>query len=108
MQLEALHVVVDNAERDVAAEWGSWQTFPIVAATPPQQILPQNNKRKEAQIIIFGTAGYVLVGTRAQVQNKQGGQLQAGRYPFEAKQELWLAGDGTNAFTVTVLDERYQ
>jgi hypothetical protein len=52
--LEPLHVVLDKpgGEKDVAADWGSWQTFPLTATTPPQQILAQNDKRKQAQILV--------------------------------------------------------
>lgn len=113
-ELEALRVHVENfgAEREAAAEWGAWQTF-ITPAGPatPQQILPQNNRRKQAAVFVSGAAGYVLVGTRGQVMNNQGGRLIAGsanRFPIENKQELWMTGDGTNAVTVTVLDERYE
>lgn len=224
--LEPLHVVIDkpSGEKDVAADWGSWQTYTASPSTPPQQILPQNNRRKESEIIVqqglgglasinnSGTAaapmtagqqvtsvtlqpgiytvswnisltgtssatdgsnmqlmlngvpllqssngsttvtvypqpsvtvqvtqpnsilsinaintptstcgyrgaltasptagtGFVRVGTRAQIMNNQGGQLGVGRYPFEAKQELWMGSDGSSTMTVTVLDERYE
>ena len=225
-ELEAIHVIVDRSqgEKDVAADWGGWQTFLASPSTPAQQILPQNNKRKEAEIIVqqasaglasinnSGTAaapmtagqqvtsvtlqpgvytvnwnisitgtssstdgsnmqlmlngvpllqssngsttitiypqpqvtvvvtqpnsvlsinaintptatagyrgaltaspvsgiGYVRVGSRAQVMNGQGGQLGVGRYPYEAKQELWMVSDGSTTQNVVVLDERYE
>jgi hypothetical protein len=112
---EALHVVVDNqpTEKSEAADWGSWQTFALSSTTVPQQILPQNNKRRKAQIIIFNGTGaaagaFVLVGSKGQVFNKTGGQLQAGRYPVENTQELYATSDGTNSMIVVVLDERYE
>jgi hypothetical protein len=115
MELEPLHVVVDrqSEEKEVAANWGSWQTYPLAGTTPAQQLLAQNNKRKQAQLIVFAGTGaaagaFVRVGTRAQVMNNAGGQLQPGRYPVENTQELWLAPDGTNAMTVVTLDERYE
>lgn len=114
-ELEPLHVVLDkpSGEKDVAADWGSWQTLQLIATSPPQQCLAQNNKRKQAQLIVFAGTGaaptaFVRVGTRAQVMNNQGGTLGVGRYPVENKQELWLGPDGTNAMIVVVLDERYE
>lgn len=111
--LQALHVIVDNTETEKAAEWGSWTTFVIAASTvfPAQQILPQNDRRKSANIWVTGAAGYVLVGTRGQVMNGQGGRLTAGsanRFEVSNSQELWMTNDGVNAVTVTVLDERYE
>jgi hypothetical protein len=114
-EIEPLHVVLDKpgGEKDVAADWGSWQTLQLTPTSPPQQMLVQNNKRKQAQIIVFagtsaGAGAFVRVGTRAQVMNNAGGQLQPGRYPVENKQELWLGPDGTNAMIVVLLDERYE
>jgi len=114
-ELEALRVHVENfgAEREAAADWGSWQTFVFSSTSNvAQQILAQNNRRKGAQLDVNGTTGFVRVGTRGQVMNNQGGQLFAGaginRINVENKQELWCVGDGVNTITVTVLDERFE
>lgn len=114
-EMEALRVHVENfgAEREQSADWGSWQTFFFSAtANPAQQVLPQNNRRKSATLQVNGATGYVLVGTRGQVMNGQGGRLFGGaginRCTVENKQELWMIGDGTNTLTVTILDERYE
>jgi hypothetical protein len=114
-EMEALRVHVENfgAEREAAADWGSWQTFVFSATSNvAQQILAQNNRRKGAQLSVNGTTGFVRVGTRGQVMNAQGGQLFAGaginRINIENKQELWMVGDGVNTITVTVIDERYE
>lgn len=120
-QIEPIHVIIDRHQEDVEgqealAEWGSWQTFNFAATTTPQasfqQILPQNRKRRRAQIIVFNGTGaaagaFVRVGTIAQVMNNSGGQLQAGRFPIENAQGLWAVSDGTNAMIVVVCDERY-
>ena len=50
---------------------------------------------------------FVLVGKKEQVMNNQGAQLQAGRYPIENCQEIWITGDGTNAMVAIVLIERW-
>jgi len=111
-ELEPLLVkLVDSQEKDEACDWGSFQTFPVTPSTPPQQILAENPNRKNAYIIVFGSStGFVLVGTRGQVMNKQGGQLPpGGQTRYEARQEVWLASDGVTAsISVTVLDHRYK
>lgn len=51
---------------------------------------------------------FVLLGSRGQVQNNQGGQYLVGNsVSIENGQEVWMTGDGTNSLIVTVLAERY-
>jgi hypothetical protein len=115
--IEPIHVIVDQAtEKETTPEFGSWATYSwpanTTAAASAQPILQQTRKRSKAQIIVYAGTGaaagaFILVGSRGQVQNGQGGQLQPGRYPVENAQQLWVASDGTNAMIVVVLDERY-
>lgn len=50
---------------------------------------------------------FVRVGTFAQVTGNGGAQLQPGRYPYHAAQQVWVASDGVNPALINVLDERY-
>jgi|SRR5215831_397497 len=118
-QIEPIHVVIDRESREEAQatpEFGSWHTYSWPANTSvqasAQPILPQTRQRHGAQIIVYnGTSAaagaYVQVGSMEQVQNNAGAQLQAGRYPVDAAQQLWAASDGANAMIITVIDERY-
>jgi hypothetical protein len=115
--IEPIHVVVDGKqEQSETPEFGSWQFMSWAAATPAvnsaQPILPQARRRYEAQIIVVNGPGaaagaFVRVGTFAQVTGNSGAQLQAGRYPYHAAQQVWAASDGVNAMSINVLDERY-
>lgn len=110
-----VRVVGGEATKESAADFGSWRTFNILAnnAQGPQQILPIDRNRSKARIIVTNGAGaaagaFVLLGSRGQIQNNQGGTLFGGNtITVESSQEVWLTGDGTNAMTVTVLAERY-
>lgn len=111
-----VRMVGGETEREAGADYGTWFTITIPATTPQatvaQRILPLDRYRKSAEIIVFNGAGaaagaFVLVGAKGQILNGLGGQLQAGRYPVENVQELWLTGDGTNSMIVTVLTERW-
>lgn len=116
-QIEPIHVVLDKDEEQARTpEFGAWMTVSWPAATSAavsaQPLLRETRNRSKAQIIVYNGAAaaagaFVLVGSRGQVMNGQGGQLQPGRYPVENSQELWIASDGVNAMIVTVLDERY-
>jgi hypothetical protein len=115
--IEPIHVIVDGKqEESETPEFGSWQfmSWPAAqtAVATAQPILPQARRRYEAQIIITNGAGaaagaFVRVGTFAQVTQNAGAQLQAGRYPYHAAQQVWAASDGVNAMIINVLDERY-
>ena len=98
-------------EKDQVADWGSFQTLTITPTTQPQQILAENPHRKNAYLMVFGSAtGFVRVGTRGQVMNNQGGQIPAGQQlKYEARQEVWIASDGVTAsLSVTAVDHRYK
>jgi hypothetical protein len=115
--IEPIHVIVDGKqEESETPEFGSWQNMSWPAAASAvataQPILPQARRRYEAQIIIVNGPGaaagaFVRVGTFAQVTGNSGAQLQAGRYPYHAAQQVYAASDGVNAMTINVLDERY-
>ena len=111
MEAEPIEVKIigGKPEKEAAADWGSFQTYPLTPATPPQQILAFNRHRKNAYVIVNAGAGFVRVGTRAQVMNNAGGQMPTGQYKYEAMQELWASTDGTTATqSVISLDHRYE
>lgn len=92
-----------------AADFGAWQTYTLAATTAAQLILPHDEQRARAVIIVAGT-GPVFVGTKAQCQASPvlGGSLATGaNVETRNRQELWLAPDGTHTATVTVLTERW-
>jgi len=112
--VDAIPVTIVTPEEHEAPEFASFTTYSVPASGSfPQQILPQNDRRAKARILVFAGTGaaataFVRVGTRGQVMNNQGGQLIAGvNCEVTATQEQWMGGDGTNAMIVVVLDERY-
>lgn len=115
VEIQPLDVRVVEREAKVAPEWGSWLTFTTAAANPtgPQPILKQDRWRSKARILVYAGTGaaataFVLVGSQRQVANGQGAQLMAGtNVEYNAAQEVYLNGDGTNAMIVVVLSERY-
>lgn len=59
-------------------------------------------------VITQDSLGVVYVGTQAQCQQKLGGVLPPGTaVVIENNQALWMAPDGTNPVTVSVLTERW-
>jgi hypothetical protein len=94
-----------------AAAFGSWTTYVLAGAEAPQIILPFDDARSRALIIVSGT-GPVFVGAEGQVKAspRLGGQLPASLVPFEIRnqQALWLVPDGSHPATVTILIERWE
>jgi hypothetical protein len=96
-----------------AAAFGAWMTYTLAATAAAQPILPFDDKRSRALIIVSGT-GPIYVGTQAQCQANPpvGGLLPsssggAAVYEVRNQQSLWLAPDGSHTATVTVLVERW-
>lgn len=92
-----------------AADFGAWITYVLAANTAAQPILPYDDDRSRALIIVSGT-GPVYVGSQGQTQASPvlGGLLPTGAtIEVKNKQALWLASDGTHTATVTVLVERW-
>lgn len=112
MPIDVRIVPPDDEVAVNAATFGAWMTFSWLAGAKitdvgmPVQILPLDRNRRQAQVIVQVAAGYVLLGSRKQVSNGQGGQVPSGRYPVASIGELYAAPDGTNAATITVLAER--
>lgn len=76
------------------------------------QILPQDTRRHKAHIYVFSTVptanAYIILGKREQVMNGQGFRLYSGQdLTIESQAVVWLAADGVDPVTVSVLDERY-
>lgn len=97
----------------VPAEFGTYRTITLVGTEPRQQILPQDNSRVRAWILVSGT-GPVWVGTEAQCAavtagNTAGGGAQlatAQTLPVQHREAVWLVPDGTHSATVVVAQER--
>jgi|SRR5215467_3916153 len=115
VEIDPIPVKLVSTESEVP-DFGTWNTYSWAAASSlaatAQRILPLDRRRHKARIIVFngaaaGAGAFVLVGSRGQVQNNQGGQLQPGNYEITNAQELWVGSDGVNAMIVTVLQERY-
>lgn len=105
--------VVNQSEqvREFAPELASWQSYNLTGAETGSasfRILPQDTRRFKAKIYCIGTAGGIYLGTRAQVMNGQGFALNVcNDITLESQAEVWMSADGTNAVTVSILDERY-
>jgi hypothetical protein len=105
-----LHYTKPVPVTDRAADWGPWTTYTLTATQAAFQLLPHDEHRKRAVIIVSGT-GPVFVGSKAQCQASPvlGGQLNSGNVvELRNKRDLWLAPDGSHTATVTVLTERYE
>lgn len=91
-----------------AAAYGGWNTIIFTGTEQPVQILPFDDNRARALIIVSGT-GPVYVGTMPQCQQKVGGQLVTGNaIEVRNQQQLFLGPDGSHSATVTVLTERWR
>lgn len=92
-----------------AAGYGAWTTYVLGGTEKAQPIIPFDDRRARALIIVSGT-GPVFVGTMAQTQSSPplGGQLATGAtVEIRNQQQLWMVPDGTHSVTVTVLVERW-
>jgi hypothetical protein len=75
--------------------------------------LPQAAKRNKASIrvtsLVPTATAYVLIGSLNQVNNGQGIRLYHGQFiEILGVPAVYMAPDGTNPVTVTVLDEKYR
>lgn len=111
-------VVVTNPSeqvREFAPElsaFNSWELQGTEVAGASMQVLPQDTRRHKAHIYVTSTVptanAYVVLGKREQVMNGQGFRLYSGqRVTVESQAAVWLAADGVDPITVSVLDERY-
>jgi hypothetical protein len=111
-QLRPVVVQHSGAEpvASIGADYGGWFTFALTATQAAQIIMPHDERRARAVIIVQSTGGTVWVGSKPQTQASPvlGGNLPPGTFELKNKQELWLAPDGTHTATVTVLIERYE
>jgi hypothetical protein len=121
---------IEDIRGVTAPEFSTWSAWALkgtennsASGTGCIQLLKQEMKRKRAVITIGGafptgtpTAGMVMIGDQNRVKNFNpavpvplAGILYAGMsITIEGQSEVWVAADGTNPLTVTVLDERYQ
>lgn len=105
----------DDVTRIEGTEYASFATFVVLGTeTQPIQILAQDLRRKRAVILVNpgfsdnNTAGYLKIGDLGSVSNGQGMLLVAGNgFVMEHGRAVWLKGDGSHGFTVSIEDERY-
>ena len=105
-------IVTDKIE---AAEYASLTSIVLPAGagnSVPQRLMAQDQKRRRAVILIktaVANTGTVRIGQLGDVSNGQGGTFFDGQtIVMENQREWFIVGDGTNAATATILDERYQ
>jgi len=114
MEPVPVRLVGESQSQVDSAELSSWQSYKFVGTEQALRLLATSKNRKRAVIMVLpgfannNTVGNVYVGTQEQVQNRQGGILVSGVvFEIDSQRETWVAPDGTNSLTVTVLDERY-
>lgn len=89
----------------------TWTTWVLGGSERRFQLLPQDEKRVVAQILVQGASATVpiFIGKRDQVDNKSGGQffpaVNPSAIPYSGSTEAWLNPNGV-ACVVTVIDER--
>lgn len=96
-----------------AADYGAYTTVSIPASTYSTMLLPYDENRKVAWVLVTtGASATVYIGTQAQVQaNPQLGFPMTTSTPFMQithKQEVWIGGDGSHAATVALAIERWK
>jgi hypothetical protein len=121
MEPMPVKIVKDPDESAIeAAHFGNVTTYQLAGtesgAAGVIRILPIDRFRRRAVILVNNPSGgavaaagsYVLIGSRGQVANGQGGRLQPGNsLLLENMQDWYLSADGTHALDVVVLQERY-
>jgi hypothetical protein len=102
------------------ADFGAYQTIVFVGTEAPQQLVGYDNLRYRVTIrcLFTGTSAptnppaSIWVGTSAQLQASaiQGFRFFSGQpeLKVENNQAVWIAPDGTNPVTVSVMIERYE
>ncbi len=97
------------------ADFGTYRTIVLAGTEDKQQILPYDERRVRAYVIVTVT-GPVFIGSEAQCAAiKGGGPVSAGGaqlptglppVPIGHKQSVWMVPDGTHSATVIVIQER--
>lgn len=108
-----VRIIGVDSERAAKVEQGVWMNYIFAATDQPQQILPQNSKRKQAVITVqpgnaASIVGFLYIGDQARVFNRVSGRGYNGNsITVESAAAVWAAPDGTNSLSLTVLDESY-
>jgi hypothetical protein len=92
-----------------ASDYGAFYSITVGATDAPRQILPFDENRHRA-VILVGGIGPVFIGTVAQVNASPplGFLLPTGmQIEVRNNQAVWMAPDGTHTATVSVLAERW-
>lgn len=124
-EVRPVDVRIVGAEKERSTEYSSFQTFYFTTGTTgpafAAQLIPQNRNRDRAILRINATdslgvvnAGYVRIGSRAQVQAIQGvngssgAVLQMGsQLTLESSGEVWIAGYPVTDIIIVIVDELY-
>lgn len=105
----------DEVTRVEGAQYASFHTYQIQGTDPMQRLIAQDLRRKRCTIVVTpgltaaNVLGYVKIGPREVVNNRQGALLVSGNtIVMEHGREVWIIGDNAaHELTVSVIDERY-
>ncbi len=98
-----------------AADLGNYRTIVLTGLEDKQQILPYDGHRVRAWVVCVAGPGPVWVGSEAQCAQVKAGNSAAGGFLLPVglpglmvahKDPLWLIGNGANAATVSIVQER--
>jgi hypothetical protein len=107
--IEVRVVNVNEETKSDSADLSSWVGWNLLGTEAPFQLLPQDDKRLQADIWVNGIAGnFVLLCKSNQTAAKQGAQIFVGNnIIYKAKSEVWCVPMGT-PLVISVNDVRYK
>lgn len=108
--LEAVHVIIDGdvREKEYAATFGSFNTYPIAAGAGPMRILPRRKERDRAVVWVASSpdadTGVILASSQENAQQGIGGLLTiAGQQiSIESQQDVWAIFSGSAGTTISL------
>lgn len=113
MEPVPVHIVGTASVEQHAPDHSEWQSWTLNGTDSPMQILPLNPKREQAIIMVGpglagNQAGSLLFGSKAKVDNGQGGRLVSSQsVTVKGMAPVYCRPDGVNSLTVTIIDERW-
>lgn len=95
------------------ADFGTYRSVSFAATDPRLQVLPQDNNRVRAFLLVTGT-GPLYIGSEAQCAAVSAGNLAGGGFPVPAgilipiqhRETVWAVPDGTHTATLNIIQER--